>query len=95
MTDATEAARRILEAPAPYPASALERDAKIVARALLSARDAALEEHIRVVCSSAWKHEGNDAYSQGMDRGAREQVQASVDALRALRAPAAPEEEAR
>jgi hypothetical protein len=33
---------------------------------------------------SAWKHEGEDAYSKGMDAGARHQSQSDHDALRAL-----------
>lgn len=38
---------------------------------------------------AAWKHEGEDAYSQGMDAGARHQVKACVEAIRAL-SPASP-----
>lgn len=33
---------------------------------------------------AAWKHAGEDAYSQGMDAGARHQVKACVEAIRAL-----------
>jgi len=33
---------------------------------------------------AAWKHEGDDAYSKGLDAGARQQSQADFDAIRAL-----------
>lgn len=37
---------------------------------------------------AAWKHQGTDAYSQGMDAGARHQAKQDYEAIRAL--PAAP-----
>jgi hypothetical protein len=37
---------------------------------------------------AAWKHEGDDAYSRGMDAGAAQQVRACIDAIRALPLPA-------
>lgn len=49
-------------------------------------RDAAAE----AAGFAAWKHEGDDAYSRGMDAGATHQVRACVDAIRALPLPAAP-----
>ncbi|WP_028029919.1 hypothetical protein [Gemmobacter nectariphilus] len=41
---------------------------------------------------AAWKHQGTDAYSAGMDAGARHQAKQDYDAIRAL--PAAPVAEA-
>lgn len=40
---------------------------------------------------SAWKHEGNDAYSRGLDAGAIHQVHECVRAIRALPKPEAPD----
>lgn len=40
---------------------------------------------------SAWKHEGDDAYSRGMDAGAIHQVKQCLAAIDALAAPPAPE----
>ncbi len=42
---------------------------------------------------AAWKHEGTDAYSQGMDAGARHQAKADYEAIRALPAASQPEAE--
>jgi hypothetical protein len=54
-------------------------------RVQLTAAQASERERCRdAVCNSAWKHEGDDAYSAGLDRGAREQVKASVAAIDAL-----------
>ena len=67
-----------------------ERDAAIRERdearaALASARAEALEEAATAATRAAWKHEGDDDYSRGMDRGAREQVEACAAAIRALK----------
>lgn len=53
-------------------------------RIVADARRAALEEAAMVVGLNAWKHGGEDAYSQGMDAGARHQNKADVDAIQAL-----------
>lgn len=53
--------------------------------ALASARAAALEEAATAATRAAWKHEGDDDYSRGMDMGAREQVEACAAAVRALK----------
>lgn len=66
-----------------------ERDA-----AFARGRIEGIEEAAKAAGSSAWKHEGDDAYSRGMDRGAVQQVRACVEAIRALLpSPAAPEKE--
>lgn len=53
--------------------------------ALANARAEALEEAATAATRAAWKHEGDDDYSRGMDRGAREQVEACAAAIRALK----------
>jgi hypothetical protein len=65
------------------PQSGWDQDAcwKAAASAV---RKAVLEEAIEAVGQAAWKHEGDDAYSQGMDRGARHQVDACIKALTRL-----------
>ena len=45
-------------------------------------RREALEEAVKAVVLASWMHAGKDAYSQGMDAGAR--LQACVAAIRAL-----------
>ena len=47
-----------------------------------------LERAREIVGQSAWKHEGDDAYSQGLDRGAVQQVHESIKALDAAIAEA-------
>jgi|GEM_PF-5906649 len=47
-------------------------------------RIAALREAMQAVGLSAWKHAGEDAYSQGMDAGARHQLAACLRAIRYL-----------
>jgi len=44
-------------------------------------RIAGLREAAEIVSRSAWRHEGDDAHSKGMDRGAREQNKADYDAI--------------
>ena len=39
------------------------------------------------VSLNAWRHEGEDAYSKGMDAGARHQAQVIYNAIRALAQP--------
>lgn len=64
-------------------------DEMFLAHALIAATSpgaqfrAGMEAALEVAGRAAWKHEGNDAYSQGMDRGAWEQVKACVAAIRA------------
>jgi hypothetical protein len=48
-----------------------------VAEAVEREREACLT----VVYQSAWRHEGDDAYSQGLDKGAREQLAACASAI--------------
>ena len=50
-------------------------------------RREALEEAAKAAGLASWMHAGDDAYSQGMDAGARHQVQACVAAIRALQEP--------
>lgn len=47
-------------------------------------RERVLEEAAQAAGLAAWKHVGDDGYSQGMDAGARHQVKACVEAIRAL-----------
>ncbi len=49
------------------------------------ARNAVLEEAIDACASAAWKHVGDDAYSQGMDAGACHQVDECIKAIEALK----------
>lgn len=49
-----------------------------------AAVEAALREAADACAGAAWKHEGDDAYSRGLDKGALEQVKSSVAAIRAL-----------
>lgn len=63
------------------------------ARAMLSSapaspvreREKIIEECAIAAGLAAWKHVGDDAYSQGMDRGAIHQVEKCVEAIRALK----------
>lgn len=48
-------------------------------------REDVLEEAAVAASSSAWTHAGDDAYSQGMDAGARHQVTQCVEAIRKLK----------
>lgn len=57
-------------------------------RATAEAEKLAAVEAEREACAvavelSAWKHGGDDSYSQGMDNGARHQVKESYAAIRA------------
>ena len=45
------------------------------------ARNEALREAAAAVSLNAWKHEGNDAYSQGLDRGSRDQNKRDYEAV--------------
>lgn len=59
---------------------------KVLAPALLLAGERrGLERAAEAAGFAAWKHEGDDDFSRGMDKGAREQVQACVAAIRALK----------
>ena len=51
----------------------------------ISAHNAVIDEAIIAVKLSAWMHAGDDAYSQGMDAGARHQIAQSIAALRTLK----------
>ena len=42
------------------------------------------EEIRQAVAYSAWKHEGDDLFSRGMDAGARHQIKATMEAIDAL-----------
>jgi hypothetical protein len=44
----------------------------------------ALEAAADTCADNTWRHEGDDAYSRGLDRGALEQASASAAAIRAL-----------
>jgi hypothetical protein len=57
-------------------------------RAASTERAAVVEEAMLAAKLSAWKHVGDDPYSQGMDAGARHQIGVTLECLRAL-APAA------
>lgn len=46
---------------------------------------AILDTCIAVVKSAAWKHAGEDAHSQGMDAGARHQLEECLKAIYAIR----------
>lgn len=50
------------------------------------ARREIVAEVREAVARAAWKHEGDDAYSVGLDRGAREQQKSCLDAIDAIRA---------
>ena len=52
--------------------------------AVAHARRDAFKQAAQAADEAAWRHAGDDAYSQGMDRGAREQVAACDAAIRAL-----------
>lgn len=58
------------------------------------ARLEGLREAENIVALNAWKHEGDDAYSQGMDAGARHQSKADRDAIRAAIAGKVPSQTA-
>jgi hypothetical protein len=55
--------------------------------AVVTAKREAFEEAAKAAGRASWMHAGDDAYSQGMDAGARHQVQACVAAIRALQEP--------
>lgn len=63
----------------------LTRERDEARAALAAARDMAREEAATAAERAAWKHDGDDDYSQGMDRGAREQVEACAAAIRAMK----------
>jgi hypothetical protein len=48
-----------------------------------------IEDAKRAAGFAAWRHEGDDAYSRGMDAGARHQVTECVKAIAALSSPPA------
>lgn len=58
------------------------------AAAYRAGAEAMREECAKAAGFAAWKHEGDDAYSRGMDAGAVQQVRACVDSIRALPLPA-------
>lgn len=103
MTDLTDEQVRALADGYPPENDNLDwaERAQTLARALLDARaelarvraDAqaavalVVERAATAVSLNAWRHEGEDAYSKGMDAGARHQAQVIYNAIRAL-APA-------
>ena len=54
-------------------------------KATADARDEVIEMCRETVARAAWKHVGDDAYSQGMDAGALHQINVCLEALDALK----------
>jgi hypothetical protein len=44
-----------------------------------------IDECLNALSLAAWKNEGDDSYSQALDKGARDQSKADYDAIRALK----------
>lgn len=58
--------------------------ADLVPAMLAAERAAVIEAALQELGYAAWRHEGDDSYSIGLEAGARRQSQADFDAIRAL-----------
>lgn len=58
--------------------------ADLVPAMLAAERVAVIEAALQELGYAAWRHEGDDSYSIGLEAGARRQSQADFDAIRAL-----------
>lgn len=81
-TDRTKKARELLDIL--RYSSDHQEDLRLTLEFFAEIEAETIERCIDAAGQAAWRHEGSDGYSVGLDRGAREQVKACVDAIRAL-----------
>lgn len=62
----------------------LQADITAARADLAKVEERTIERCVQALGESAWKHEGDDAYSQGMDKGALHQLNECLEAIRSL-----------